>query len=316
MKVLVTGGAGFCGSHLVDRLIAEGHQVVVVDNLSTGFERNINSQARFFKMDIRDQNLEEIFKREGIEIVNHHAAQMDVRRSTREPMYDADVNILGSLNLMQLAVKYGIKKFIYISSGGAVYGEPEYLPVNEGHKINPGCQYGISKHTVEHYLTLYQAHYGLNFTVLRYPNVYGPRQNPYGEAGVVAIFGMQMLAGIQPTIFGDGTKTRDYVYISDVVAANILAMGDKGDGRIYNLGWEKEVSDLEVFTAVRDALGKTTEPQFGEKRLGEIDRICLDSTKARQELGWQPKVPFAEGIKSTMEFLLSSWREGGSEPHL
>lgn len=305
MKVLVTGGAGFIASNLVDNLISQEHDVVIIDNLTTGKKENINSKATFYKEDIGNtESLEKIFAEEKPDIVNHHAAQVDLRRSVRDPLYDAQVNIMGSLNLINVSSSYNVKKFIYASTGGAVYGEPKYLPVDEKHTIDPQSQYGVSKHTVEHYLFVFKQTHNLPYTVLRYPNVYGPRQDSHGEAGVVAIFTEQMLDGKQPTIFGDGAKTRDYVYVGDLVNANMMAMFNPAelDGGCYNLGWGKEIKDIEVFEAVRDALGFSVEPIFDEKRPGEIDRICLNNTKAKKELNWSPKVEFQEGIKLTTEF--------------
>ena len=225
MKVLVTGGAGFIASNLVDTLISQEHDVVIIDNLTTGKKENINSKATFYKEDIGNtESLEKIFAEEKPDIVNHHAAQVDLRRSVRDPLYDAQVNIMGSLNLINVSSRYNVKRFIYASTGGAVYGEPKYLPVDEKHTIDPQSQYGVSKHTVEHYLFVFRQTHNLPYTVLRYPNVYGPRQDPHGEAGVVAIFTEQMLDGKQPTIFGDVVKTRDYVYVGDLVNANMIAM--------------------------------------------------------------------------------------------
>lgn len=303
MKILVTGGAGFIASHLVDRLIAHGHRVIVVDNLSAGQKENVNPKASFYLTDICDaQALEEVFKRERPEIVNHHAAHVNVRKSVEMPVYDANINILGSLNLCELSKKYQIKKFIYVSTGGAVYGEPKDLPVQETCPVEPLSQYGVSKHTVEHYLSIFYKLYGLNFTVLRYPNVYGPRQSPHGEAGVVAIFSELLLQNKPPTIFGDGSKTRDYVYVEDIVAANLIVLGNVGDGGIYNLGWGKQISDLEVFHTVRKVLESQIEPIFSQKRPGEIDHISLDSSKAKKELNWEPKVTFEEGIRLATEY--------------
>jgi UDP-glucose 4-epimerase len=302
MKVLVTGGAGFIASHVVDRFLASGHEVVIVDNLASGFRENINPRARFYELDIRDEEgIETLFAREQPEVVNHHAAQMDVRKSTYIPMEDAAINILGTLNLILAGLRHGLKQFVYASSGGASYGEPQYMPVDEAHPINPICQYGISKHTVEHYLYLYQHNYGLNSVVLRYPNLYGPRQTPHGEAGVVAIFSGLLLAGKQPTIFGDGSKTRDYCYIDDVVAANLLVLGREGHA-IFNLGTGLPTTDLAVFEAVRDAVGIDMEPNFAPPRLGEIQHIALSPAKAERELGWRAQVPFAEGVRRTVEY--------------
>lgn len=301
-KVLVTGGAGFIGSHVVDRLITEGHSVVVVDNLSTGFRENLNPEATFYEEDIRNgAKMEEIFAAELPEYVNHHAAQMDVRKSVEDPLFDAENNILGSLNLIGLSTKYKVKKFIYISTGGAVYGEPTYLPVDEDHPINPECQYGISKHTVEHYLYLYELHYGLKSIILRYPNVYGPRQNPNGEAGVVAIFIGKMLRGEPPTIFGDGRQLRDYVYIDDIVEANLLAMNSQCTG-IYNIGSGVGTSVNQIYNKLKRLLKFNGEPQFAPPRTGEISKIYLSSTKASMDLGWSCKVSIDDGLELTVEW--------------
>lgn len=300
MKILVTGGAGFIGSHVVDGFLAAGHEVGVIDDLSTGKRANLNSNATFYNIDIRSSEIADIFAKEKPDVVCHHAAQMDVRRAVREPQFDASVNVVGSVNVLESARQSGVKKIIYASTGGAVYGEPASLPVDEGHAIAPLSPYGLTKHTFEDYLALYRRLYRCAYTVLRYPNVFGPRQDPHGEAGVVAIFIQKMLAGEQPTIFGDGTKTRDYVYIDDIVAANLLAIDAKGD--VYNLGWGKEVSDYQIFCAVRDALGVTAEPNFGQKRPGEIDRVCLDGQRIYRDLGWQPRVSLAEGVARTVRW--------------
>jgi len=301
MKVMVTGGAGFIGSNLVDRLIDDGHGVVVVDDLSSGREENLHPDATFYRQDIRDESLEEVFAREGIEAIFHLAAQMDVRKSVADPVYDARVNILGTINLLQSALKHGLKKFVYASTGGAVYGEPRFMPVTEEHPINPDCQYGISKHTVEHYLYVYHRLQGLNWTALRYPNVYGPRQNPHGEAGVVAIFIQLLSAGKRCTIFGDGSKTRDYVYIDDVVEANVIAL-ERGDNACYNLGWGTEVSDFTIFDTVRNSLGLEDEPRYEDVRAGEIFHISLEASKIREQLGWAPKVSLEHGVARTIEW--------------
>jgi len=300
VKILVTGGAGFIGSHVVDGFLAAAHEVGVVDDLSTGKRANLNSKATFYNVDIRSAEIADIFAKENPDVVCHHAAQMDVRRAVREPQFDASVNVVGSVNVLESARQSGVKKIIYASTGGAVYGEPASLPVDEGHAIAPLSPYGLTKHTFEEYLALYRRLYGCAYTVLRYPNVFGPRQDPHGEAGVVAIFIQKMLAGEQPTIFGDGTKTRDYVYIDDIVAANLLAIDAKSD--VYNLGWGKEVSDYQIFCAVRDALGVTAEPHFGQKRHGEIDRVCLDSQRIFRDLGWRPRVSLEEGVARTVRW--------------
>jgi len=302
LKILVTGGAGFIASHVADRLIADGHEVVIIDNLATGNRENVNPRATFYETDVTDKKgLAEIFAKEKPDIVDHHAAQIDVRRSVREPAFDASVNILGSINIIDNCVRHGVKKMIYISSGGAIYGEPEYIPVDEKHPVIPMCQYGISKHTVEHYLELAHALDGLTYTVLRYANVYGPRQDPRGEAGVVGIFSENILNGLDCVIFGDGSKTRDYVYVDDVVEANVIAM-EKGDNEAFNIGHGVETTDFEVFDAVRKALNADVEPKYEDKRKGEIDRICLSADKAKAVLGWEPKVGFEEGVEHAAAF--------------
>lgn len=309
MKILVTGGAGFIASHLVDKLIDEGHAVVVVDNLSAGRFENVNKSAAFYKIDICDSTaLELIFKKERPEVVNHHAAQVNVRKSVDTPIYDANVNILGSLNLCELSRKFQVKKFIYASTGGAVYGEPKSLPVKETCPVEPISQYGVSKHTVEHYLYIFYKLYGLNFTILRYPNVYGPRQSPHGEAGVIAIFSEQILRNKRPTIFGDGSKTRDYVYVGDIIKANITVLNNSGNSEIYNLGWGREITDYKVFETVRRSLQSDIEPIFSQKRPGEIEHISLDSSKAAKALGWKPKVTFEEGVNMATKYYTGKLR--------
>jgi UDP-glucose 4-epimerase len=302
MRILVTGGAGFIASHVVDAYLAAGHDVAVVDNLSTGFRANVHPAARFHEVDICDADaLDGVLAGERPDLVNHHAAQMDIRRSTRDPAFDARCNILGSLNLMESCARHTVGKVIYVSTGGAVYGEPRTLPVPEEHPIQPISHYGVSKHTVEHYLHLYALQHGLRWTVLRYPNVFGPRQNPHGEAGVIAIFTGQLLAGQTPQIFGNGSKTRDYVFIEDIVRGNLAAL-DRGDDRIYNLGSGIETSDLQVYEAVRAAVGSGPEPGYTAARPGEIQRIALDATRARAELGWAPQIPFVEGVHRVVAY--------------
>lgn len=300
MKILVTGGAGFIGSHIVDRLIADGHDVAIVDNLSTGKRENLNPKARFHELDIADPKLKDVFDAEKPDMVSHQAAQIDVRLSVSDPMHDARANVLGSINLLQNAVAHKLRKVIYASSGGAMYGEPKERPATEDCPPHPLCPYGITKHTVEHYLELYQELYGLRSTTLRYANVYGPRQDPHGEAGVVAIFSEQMLAGVQPTIFGDGTKTRDYVYVEDIVAANVHVM-ERGDGEAFNVGLGREVTDYEIFAAVRDALGVKVEPQYADRRPGEVEHISLDGSRLRAT-GWEPRFPLEAGIPLAVAF--------------
>jgi UDP-glucose 4-epimerase len=303
MKILVMGGAGFIGSHVADAYIAAGHDVTIIDDLSRGSERNLNPQARFHRGDITDREfVEKVFATERPDVVNHHAAQMDVRRGVREPVFDASVNILGSINLLEASVIYKVRRFIYISTAGAAYGEPMHMPVSEDYSVNPITPYGISKHTIEHYLFTYRILYALPYIVLRYGNVYGPRQSSKGEAGVFAIFCEQMLTGVRPVIYGDGSKVRDYVYIDDVAQANVLAL-ERGSGEIFNIADGVPTTDYEVFHLVRDALGvHGVEPEYVAKRPGEIDRIYLDISKARRLLGWSPRVTLEEGAQRTTKF--------------
>jgi UDP-glucose 4-epimerase len=302
MKILVTGAAGFVASHVADAYVEAGHEVVILDDLSRGTKRNVNPKSRFYQCDIRDHEaIEKIFFAEKPAIVNHHAAQMDVRRGVREPLFDAQVNILGSLNLIAAALAHETKRFIYIASAGAGYGEPKQMPVREDYPINPITPYGISKHTVEHYLFTFSFLYGLEYVVLRYGNVYGPRQSSQGEAGVFAIFSEQMLAGVQPVIYGDGNKVRDYVYISDVTAANVAAL-ERGSNEIFNISTGVETTDLEVFHLVRNLLGKKVEPKYVPRRPGEIDKICLDISKAARLLRWVPEVSLADGASRTVSY--------------
>jgi len=303
MKVLVTGGAGFIGSHLVDALTQRGYQVVVVDNLSTGHLENVNPAATFYQADISSSELERIVEKERPEIVNHQAAQTVIQKSNEDPIFDARQNILGSLNLVLQCLRSGVKKIVYASSAG-IYGEPEYRPVDENHPVAPISYYGISKHTVEHYLHLAHLENSLSYAVLRYSNVYGPRQNPKGEAGVVAIFTRQMLQGERPTIFGKGDKTRDYVCVADVVMANLLAM-DKSMNGVYNISTGVETSDQEMFDLLAGLTGCKSNPHYAPVRKGEIYRISLDCSKAQKEIGWQPQFLLREGLTETVNYYRS-----------
>jgi UDP-glucose 4-epimerase len=302
MKVLVTGGAGFIGSHVVDTYIDNGYDVVVVDDLSTGRLSNLNPAVTFYKLDIRSPQIAEVFEKEHPDFVNHHAAQMDVRRSVIDPLFDAEVNILGSINLIECARNFKVKRFVYISTGGAVYGEPEYMPCDEAHPINPICQYGASKHTVEHYLYMYQYLYGLEYVVLRYPNVYGPRQDPQGEAGVVAIFTGLMLNGEQATINGDGEQQRDFVYVGDCARANLLALQTNNGSAIYNLGSGQGTSINQVFDHLKAITGYTLERLHGPAKEGETRQIYLNADKARDELGWTPTISLNAGLQKTVDY--------------
>lgn len=301
-KILVTGGAGFIGSHVVDLFVAQGYEVVIVDDLSTGRASNLNPAAKFYQVDIRSPQLREVFETEKPDFVSHHAAQMDVRRSVAQPLFDADINILGSINLLEIAKDFQVKRLVYISTGGAVYGEPERLPCDESHPINPICQYGASKHTVEHYLYMYYANYGLKYTVLRYPNVFGPRQDPHGEAGVVAIFTGRMLAGESVTINGDGEQTRDFVYVGDCAQANLLALTIDHEPGIYNLGWGRPTSINEICSVLVEITNYSLPVQYGPAKVGETRHIYLDASKAKKDLGWEPTITLEEGLEKTVEY--------------
>lgn len=301
-KILVTGGAGFIGSHVVDLFVSNGYEVVIVDDLSTGRASNLNPAAKFYEMDIRDPKVRDIFAEERPDYISHHAAQMDVRRSVAQPLFDADVNILGSLNLIECAKEFNIKHFVYISSGGAAYGEPERVPCVETDPINPICQYGASKHTVEHYLYMYHFNYGMNYTVLRYPNVFGPRQDPQGEAGVVAIFTGKMLLGEPVTINGDGEQTRDYVFVGECAFANYLAVTVEHASGIYNIGWGRPTSVNQIFTNLAAITEYKFPANYGPAKVGETRHIYLDASKAGKDLGWVPTLTLEEGLKETVEY--------------
>ncbi|HEX9018185.1 MAG TPA: NAD-dependent epimerase/dehydratase family protein [Anaerolineaceae bacterium] len=301
MKVLVTGGAGFIGSHVVDLLLKSGHEVVVVDNLSTGRKSNLNPNAKFYQVDIRSPELEKVFEAEHPEVVDHHAAQMDVRRSVADPIYDADINVLGGLNLLNLAVKYKTRKVIHISSGGAVYGEPVYVPCDEKHPVQPLCPYGATKYMLELYLYMYKETYGLDFSVIRYPNVYGPRQDPSGEAGVVAIFSGLMLKSEPLKIYGTGEQVRDYVFVKDCARANLLLL-DKGSGGVFNLGYGIGTTVNQIYHELKKITNYPLDAIYAPARAGETFRIYLDATRASKELGWEPTVPLADGLRQTVEY--------------
>lgn len=301
MKVLVTGGAGFIGSHVVDRLVEEGHQVVVVDNLTTGKRKNVNRAASLYKTDITSGRLERVFRNERPNVVLHLAAQISVRNSVEDPVFDAQVNVLGTMNVLQLAVRYGCRKVVFSSSGGAIYGEQETFPATESHSTNPLSPYGISKLCGEHYLSYFQRTSGIPVVSLRYANVYGPRQDPDGEAGVVAIFIQKMLSDEQPIINGNGRQTRDFVFVDDVAQANLVAMGQEAYG-VYNVGTGVETSVNELFRMLAGLTGSPAKEVHGPAKLGEQLRSVIDPSRMKQELGWEAKVDLAEGLKQTVEF--------------
>jgi len=306
-KAIVTGGAGFIGSHICDALIERGIAVAVIDNLSSGKKQNLAPAATFYEVDVRDESIRDIFAKETPDFLFHLAAQMDVRQSVADPMYDASVNVGGTANLLEAGRAVGLDKTVYAATGGAMYGEPKDLPADESTPVEPLSPYGLSKGAAEQYLELYRKLYGMNYTSLRFPNVYGPRQDPHGEAGVVAVFSQLLLAGKTPNIFGDGSKTRDYVFVKDVVEANVLAL-DGGDGRAYNVGTGRETTDDEIFEAVRKAVGVDIQAVHTDFREGEVRHIALDVSRLRSELGWTPSISLEAGVPSTVEYQRTSRR--------
>lgn len=302
MRVLVTGGAGFIGSHTVDALLAAGHAVAVVDDLSGGRLANVPPEAAFFEMDIRSADLARAFTEFAPTHVIHFAAQMDVRVSVERPMFDADVNVAGSINVLQHCVDHGVEKFVPVSTAGAIYGEPEILPATEEYPALPLCHYGQSKYAMELFAGLYQRMYGLRYTVVRYSNVYGPRQNPHGEAGVCAILTSLMLDGKTPTLFGEGEPVRDYVYVGDVARANVLAL-ESGDGETLNIATGVGTSVLDIFHIIRDCVGFDGDPILKPLRPGEVFKITCSGDKAKAVLGWAPAMPLAEGLAHTVAYI-------------
>ncbi len=301
MNILVTGGAGFIGSNIVDAYIEQGHEVSVVDDLSTGSMDNLSQKAKFYQIDIRDQQIEKIFKENKFDVVNHLAAQIDVRHSVADPMFDASVNIVGTLNVLENCVKSGVKKVVFSSTGGAIYGPQEYFPADEQHPTRPLSPYGVAKLSVEKYLFFYEGTHGLKYVVLRYANVYGPRQNPYGEAGVVAIFTAKMLKGEEVIINGDGKQTRDYVYVGDVVKANLLAV-DYPESDVFNIGTATETDVNTIFRKLNSATKASLEEKHGPAMKGEQARSVIDYSKAKNLMGWEPGVSLDQGLRLTVEF--------------
>lgn len=306
MNILVTGGAGFIASHIVDAYLAEGHRVVVVDDLSSGKEENINPKAEFYRLDIRSEKLGEVFEKENIQVVNHHAAQMDVRKSVSDPKFDASINVVGALNVFEGARKSGVREIIFASTGGAIYGEQDSFPADEEHPTRPLSPYGITKLCAEKYLYYYKMIHGIDHVILRYANVYGPRQNPHGEAGVVAIFCSKLLRKEQPMINGDGRQTRDYTYVGDVVTANILALRHAGTNT-FNVGTGVESDVNAVFRILRTHLNPTCSEQHGPAKAGEQQRSVISYAKIARVLAWQPTVTVENGLRMTSEFFKKAY---------
>lgn len=304
-RILVTGGAGFIGSHLADAFLQQGHEVAVVDNLSTGRREHVPAAAQFYPLDIKSPETFELICRWQPQVLVHHAAQMSVRVSVEAPLMDAQENILGSLNLFQAAAQVKTEKIIFASTGGAMYGDQAPVPAREDDRAQPECPYGIAKLAVEHYLHFYQREYGIIPISLRYANVFGPRQNGLGEAGVVAIFIEKFLAGQQPVINGDGLQTRDFVYVGDIVAANLLALNYPQEG-IFNLGTGRETDILTIYLELQKILGSSLGPVHGPAKPGEQRRSALDNTRAQDLLGWKPRVGLVEGLARTA----AAFREG------
>jgi UDP-glucose 4-epimerase len=304
MKIVITGGAGFIASHIADAYLKAGHQVVIIDNLLTGSRKNINPQAKFYKADITNLALmEKIFKAERPEILNHHAAIAEVVKSLKNPIPTFATNIIGTANVLLSFGKYGRgkkRKVLFASTGGAIYGEPKKIPANENTPGAPLSPYGLSKLLGEEMVKFYSRQFSFPYLIFRYPNVYGPRQNPKGEAGVVAIFTGLMKQGKRPTIFGDGTKTRDYTYVADVVKANLIGL-KSGKDITVNIGWGKEISDQMIFDLIAKNLHFGQKPIYAPYRQGEVYRIALDAQRAKKILGWQPTIKLEEGIKRTVE---------------
>jgi UDP-glucose 4-epimerase len=303
MRILVTGGAGFIGSHTVDALVATGsHEVSVVDNLSAGKRDQINPGTRFHQADIRDAaEVGRIISEERPEVIVHFAAQMDVRRSVADPAFDAQVNLVGFLYLMEAARQHGLRRVVFSSTGGAIYGEQDTFPADESHPCRPVSPYGVAKFSTESYLFFYKAQYGIDYAAMRYANVYGPRQDPHGEAGVVAIFCGRLLEDKPVTIFGDGKQTRDYVYVGDVVRANVAAVTASATGPI-NVGTGIETDVNQLYRALAAAAGSDRPPTYAPARLGEQSRSVIAAMRARRELGWSPQVTIEEGLRRTYDF--------------
>ena len=301
MNILVTGGAGFIASNVVDAYLALGHKITIIDNLSTGDVRNINPKARFIEMDITSDKVLDLFMSERFDVLNHHAAQMDVRFSVSNPLFDANTNIIGGLNLYHAAQKSGVSKIIFASSGGAIYGDNVYIPTPENSLLEPCSPYGIAKLTNEKYLSFYQNTYNIDVVCLRYANIYGPRQSFKGEAGVIAIFINKLLNNEQPVINGDGKNIRDYVFVNDVVQANVIALNKTVNG-IYNIGTETGTDVNQIFNQLKELIGVECEEFYGEAKEGEQRISCISYQKFYTQHNWEPKTKLSDGLKETIKY--------------
>lgn len=311
MRILVTGGAGFIGSHTVDALVAAGgHQVSVLDNLASGKREQVNAGARFYQADLRDAAaVREVVEKEKPRVIVHLAAQMDVRRSVADPPFDAQVNLVGFLNLMESARGHGLRRVIFSSTGGAIYGEQEQFPCSEEHPLRPVSPYGVAKLATEKYLFFYKVQYGIDYVALRYANVYGPRQDPHGEAGVVAIFCGRMLEAKPCTVFGEGKPTRDYIFVGDIVRANLAALGSTASGAV-NVGTGVETSTNELYATLASIAGVRSKPEYAPARPGEQSRSVISPALAQKVLGWRPQVALRNGLAQTLTY----FKERGAKP--
>lgn len=301
MKILVTGGAGFIASHIVDNLITLGHKVCIVDSMIHGREENVNKHAVIKKIDIRNNRLIDVFKEFKPEIVIHNAAQISVSSSIKNPLADASINILGSINVLESCRKVCVRKIIYPASA-AIFGPPLYLPIDENHPLNMISGYGVTKHTVEHYLQYYKSLYNIDYVILRYSNVYGPRQDSTGEGGVISIFCDNILKNISPYIYGDGEQLRDFIYVKDIVSANIMAIEYLNNG-IYNVCSSNKISVNELLVIINEVSNKNIKPIYTSERIGDIRDSYMTYGKMKDEIGWEPKYDLYSGIKETIEYL-------------
>ena len=312
-RVLVTGGAGFIGSWVVDAMVDAGHDVVALDNLSHGRRPNVSPRARLVEADLLSSDLDALFAEVRPQVISHHAAQASVPGSTADPVHDATLNVVGSVRLLEAARRAGVRKIVYAASGGSTYGVPQYVPIDEQHPIDPISPYAVSKHTVEHYLRTYQELHGLAFTSLRYANVYGPRQDPHGEAGVISIFANKMVKGETPTVHGDGLVERDFVYVGDVARANVLAV-ERGDAAMVNIGTGLGTTVLQVVAKLRELLDYRGEVIHGPPRLGDVPSVRLNPALAGEVLGWRPEVGWEDGIRAHVDWVRQRRDEVASSP--